>query len=385
MASSEDITDAIVNPDAFRFPPHAEDEFAFEQSWAEFKTTTADLFLTSSLRSKAGVRDVIHLPEGVSPSRSTADPPSEQRWGESNAGDISHLNVLITRNLQAGSSRLVMLDGFAAWVEIQVTLEMFHAICTLNQVSPFYLKLVTGLGSQRLSSDENSIACYSRFSPTSISKEPGFNNSKGNTGQDWVTAELCYNVFHFEHDGPIIDGPWSSRHSVLHHKYCFASNRSCWIIIQTPLLFSKRFKRGKLFTTTHPMSLHIRYLDASIACWRAYLAHIAYNLDDLNEEVSSTKHGAEDEINVSVNEQLEPLRERLHHSHSLLVSTLNTLATVSRHESVLIKKANLSESVHNDFQHEIQILTNEVQLYVKTTEKLLVLSENIKLMVHRTV
>ncbi|KAL2867633.1 uncharacterized protein BJX67DRAFT_80902 [Aspergillus lucknowensis] len=380
MKSSEDLTDTTVNPDAFKFCPHAEDEFAFEQSWAEFKTIAADLFLTSSLRSQAGIRDVIHLPEGASPSRSAADPLADERWGESHAWDIGHLNDLITRNMQCGSSRLVMLDGFAALGEIQVTLEMFHAICALNQVSPFYLKLVTGLGSKRPSSDENFMACYSRFSSTSISKESGFNNSKGKAGQDWLAAELCYNVFHFEHDGPMIDGPWSSRHSVLYHKYCFASNRSCWIIIQTPLLFSKRFKPGKLFTTTHPMSLHIRYLDASIACWRAYLAHIACNLDELNEEVSTTKHGAEGEINASVNEQLEPLQERLHHSHAVLTSTLNTLATVSRHENVLVEKANLSASVHTGFQHEIQILTNEVQLHVKTTDKLLVLSENIRLM-----
>lgn len=57
-----------------------------------------------------------------------------------------------------------ILDRFNSWSRINITLEMFKALCTFDQVMPRFLNLISGFGRKTKSTDEDYMVYYRQFS-----------------------------------------------------------------------------------------------------------------------------------------------------------------------------------------------------------------------------
>jgi hypothetical protein len=102
-----------------------------------------------------------------------------------------------------------------------------------------------------------------------------------NEKTDKLTQDLCYNIRHFERHGRELEDPWSCRQSAIHQKLNIDTRQSSWLVIMPPVSFTSGLKGCKTNDTSHPMSLHIRYLATGLACWREYLNYISERLKAL--------------------------------------------------------------------------------------------------------
>ena len=102
------------------------------------------------------------------------------------------------------------------------------------------------------------------------------------------TADLCYNVRHFELHERDLEDPWSCRQSAIHQKYYFSAGCSNWIIVQPPKLFLSTLEGIESDKIVHPMGLHVLYIAAAMANWRSYLNYITEKLTQLVIEYSPT-------------------------------------------------------------------------------------------------
>lgn len=80
-------------------------------------------------------------------------------------------------------------------------------------------------------------------------------------------------------------------------------------------------------------------------------------------------------------QQLHQVQQRLHHTRSILTNTLRTVSAIKIHAEDLAQAYNLSASTQDGFQRELRSLSGELKNYQETTQKLLSLANNIRLMV----
>ncbi|KAF2650289.1 hypothetical protein K491DRAFT_720887 [Lophiostoma macrostomum CBS 122681] len=245
---------------------------------------------------------------------------------------------------------------------------------------PHFLKIILGFGKKMSSRDENFMASYTHLSDPmkeSELKEDGFEE---NLHRDTATSHICYNVRHFERHGRELDDPWSCRQSAIHQGYSFGTRQSRWIVVQPPVVFLSNLSKRRFNNTSHPLDLHIQYLNTATAEWREYLNHIAEKLKLLDEVVAIFKPYGEFGLDFSSKQQIHNLRRKLFYAQSILANTLDILKTIGSHEKTVARMIGLPPSVRDRFQREIQNLARELRNYMRTTRELLDFSDAIRLM-----
>lgn len=101
-----------------------------------------------------------------------------------------------------------------------------------------------------------------------------------------VFVGLCYNIRHFERHGRNTANPFSCRQSAIHQTYSFYSKTSSSVVIHAPVSFRKGIEDTEFKSFSHPLSVHLEYLDAGLMNWRDYLT---YHADKLQAIVSHTR------------------------------------------------------------------------------------------------
>ncbi|KAL2815795.1 hypothetical protein BDW59DRAFT_153601 [Aspergillus cavernicola] len=328
---------------------------------AEFHSKLSDLFIPERQGCRVDVVDVVPA-TGV-------DADDKAQVNEYAISSMEELVSVLNQSSPSGSSRTFLVHRVNSWSRMNVTYDMFHAICASIRTAPEFVKLVMGLGRKLGSSDEDFMACYSRFSMPDT------------TSQTYDQAcDICYNIRYYERHGRELEDPWSCRQSAIHQTYPFSSKQSSWLVIQSPTAFTLDVRDAQARTTTaaaHPMSPHIQYLAAGNAGWRGYLNYIADRLKSLDEEVAVCKRYGEFGVDFSSKQSINLLRRKLRHAAAILASTLETLGTLRSHEATMARTLDLRVSLHEGFQRELQNLSSELRNYLQTARKLLSLSDDI--------
>ncbi|KAI1074716.1 hypothetical protein F5B20DRAFT_562757 [Whalleya microplaca] len=342
-----------------------------EPFWVEFEAKLPSLFLSSG-DCKVEIVEIPPLKQPLLASKLDGQ-SSVVQWVSS----LDGLNSALNKGLGPAFSRLFILGRLNSWSPIDITVEMFLTIYIFNHITPHFLKLVMGLGSKLSSQDEDFMSCYSQFSTQGQDQIP-CNNVDAKTNRNYkLSADLCYNIRHFERHGRPLEDPWSCRQSAIHQKYNLSTDQSNWIVIHPPLRFAASFKRNVTSGVTHPMDVHIHYLSAGVVYWRDYLNYIAGRLKGLDEEITIFKPYSEFEVNFSSKQQVHYIQQKLHHARSILANTSNTIKTISKHEETVAKMCNLPLSVHQVFQRELHNISNELGSHKQTARKLLSSSQDI--------
>ncbi|KAL2870915.1 uncharacterized protein BJX67DRAFT_210551 [Aspergillus lucknowensis] len=338
---------------------------------ADFNSKLPDLFFPDSQACKVRVVDVIPTPSNET---TGVDYLERGQVVEYTASNLEEVTSILNRPSRVGCSRTFIIRRTNSWSRMNITYAMFHAICAATRTSPHFLKLVLGLGRKRSYTDEDYMACYSRFP-----------NSSGNSNEEDGTCDVCYNIRFYERHGRDLEDPWSCRQSAIHQTYASLSKESSWLIIQPPTAFTPAIKQSgtdgsemHIPTAGHPMNPHLEYLAASMAGWRGYLNYIGDKLKGLDEEVAIAKRYGEFQVDFSSKQAIHLLRRKLHHAAAILENSLSTIATLGSHADVMARKANLALQIHDDFQRELQNLAGELRNYLHTTQKLLRCSDDIR-------
>ncbi|KAI0848761.1 hypothetical protein F5Y00DRAFT_262229 [Daldinia vernicosa] len=123
--------------------------------WKDFESKLPDLFVDDTTQSRVGVatahKDEIHW----------VSTPEE-----------------LFATLGNGVPTLLILNRYNSWSRIDITLEVFGAICNLAGITPFFLHFVVGMGLKFSSKDEDFMSCYSTF----ISEKKRLVSSLNGTG-----------------------------------------------------------------------------------------------------------------------------------------------------------------------------------------------------------
>ncbi|KAI2626054.1 hypothetical protein GGS26DRAFT_563097 [Hypomontagnella submonticulosa] len=303
--------------------------------WKGFESKIPDLFVDDATESKVGVvtveRDQVH--------------------------PVSTPEELCTI-LGKGVPTLLILNRYNSWSRIDVTIELFSAICHLAGITPFFLHFVIGLGLKFSSKDEDFMSCYSTLSRTEIPVD-----------SQWG---ICYNIRHFERHHRDLEDPWSCRQSALHQSFSTASGQPTWVIIQPPEVFDLIVD-----SATHPMTLHLRYLHAALVNWREYLDFFAERFKVLNQQIAIPNPYKKFKIDFSHEQHLHNHRGKLHHARSILTNTKNIIDVIAEHESAVTRKQDLSPAIHDDFQRELRNISQEVDNYIETSHRLLHISDDL--------
>ncbi|KAI1460048.1 hypothetical protein F4805DRAFT_13777 [Annulohypoxylon moriforme] len=245
--------------------------------------------------------------------------------------------------------------------------------CHLAGITPFFLHFVVGMGLKFSSKDEDFMSCYSTF----ISEDNYMVSSLNNKVETRCDSlwEICYNIRHFERHHRDLEDPWSCRQSALHQSFSTVSKQPTWVIIQPPETFDL-----SLESIPHPMTLHIRYLHSALANWREYLDSFAQKFKLLNQQIAFPNPYKKFKIDFSHEQRLHNYREKLHDTRCILANTRNTINTIAEHEYAVSENLNLSPAVHDDFQRKLRNISREVDNYIEISEKLLHVSEDLRLM-----
>ncbi|KAI8630293.1 hypothetical protein F5Y19DRAFT_429563 [Xylariaceae sp. FL1651] len=271
--------------------------------------------------------------------------------------------------MESGVSTLLILDRYNSWAKIDTTIEGFSVICNLADITPFFLHFVVGMGVKFSSKDEDFMSCYSTFSSEENCQTP-------RPGTQCVSVRaICYNIRYFERHARDLEDPWSCRQSAIHHSFLAVSGRSTSVVIQPPEAFDLIVD-----STSHPMSLHIRYLHAAIANWREYLDSFAQRFNILNQQIAIPKPYQKFKINFSHEQHLHYLRGKVHHARNILINMRNTISLIADHELSIAREQNLCLDIHEDFQRKLRNISREVENYIETAHKLLYMSDDLKSM-----
>ncbi|KAI0550438.1 hypothetical protein F4679DRAFT_542383 [Xylaria curta] len=314
--------------------------------WKCFESRLSELFVDSEDESRIGV---------------VIEKEDRAHW-------VSSLEE-VCRTIEGGMSTLIIFNRYNSWSRIDITAEAFSMICDHARITPFFLHFVVGMGAKFSSNDEDFMACYSTF--LSEEDRPA---SKPETrgGSLWA---ICYNIRHFERHNRDLEDPWSCRQSALHHSFMPISKKSVWVTIQPPEVFDLTIR-----SSTHPMYLHVQYLQAAIANWREYLDSFAQRFKVLNQQIAIPNPYRKFKINFSHEQHLHLLKGKLHHARTILVNTKNTFNVIVEHECLVAREQNLSLTVHEEFQRRLRNISCEVDTYIETTYKLLCISDDLKSM-----
>ncbi|KAL8998433.1 MAG: hypothetical protein Q9188_006097 [Gyalolechia gomerana] len=263
---------------------------------------------------------------------------------------------------------------------------MFKALCTNDQITPQFLRFIFGLGKTVTSFDEDYMASYHEIYAREEGRSEAAEKRNGDRkhgNDEKLRAEfydLCYNIRHFELHGRELEDPWSCRQSAIHQKYYFTNNRSNWIIVQPPVLFSIALKGLGPVQMAHPMGLHVWYLTAAMANWRPYLNYITERLTEMDRKVSFPKPFREYEVNFSFSQQIHVLRQKLNHARYILENTQDTLASIKSHAQKVVQSSNLPTLETESLQYRLENVSSELCNYLSITCKLLRFSQDIRLM-----
>ncbi|KAI0903224.1 hypothetical protein F4823DRAFT_619500 [Ustulina deusta] len=314
--------------------------------WESFESKILDLFVDDADESRVGI--------------ATAE-KGQALW-VSNPEELCDIT-------KGGMPTLLILNRYNSWSRIDITIEGFSVVCNLADITPFFLHFVVGMGAKFSSKDEDFMSCYSTFS-----SEDNRQASSTETQGDSLWA-ICYNIRHFERHGRDLEDLWSCRQSALHHSFLTVSGRSTWVVIQPPEAFDLTVD-----STSHPMSLHLRYLHAAIANWREYHDSFAQRFKVLNQQIAIPNPYQKFKINFSHEQHLHHLRGKLHHARNILFNMRNTFGVVAEHELSVAREQNLCLAIHDDFQRTLRNISREVENYIETTHKLLCISDDLKSM-----
>ncbi|KAL2811839.1 hypothetical protein BJX63DRAFT_397920 [Aspergillus granulosus] len=368
------VPDPSVNPRPGT-PPITPGSYFFEHGpgaiIADFNSKLPDLFFPESQACKVRVVDIVPAPGNET---TGVDYPEKGQVIEHTVSNIEEVTSILNRPSLAGCSRTFIVRRTNSWSRMNITYTMFHALCASTRTSPHFLKLVLGLGRKRSSTDEDFMACYSRFS-----------SSSGKSQEDDGACDICYNIRYYERHGRDLEDPWSCRQSAIHQAYNSISKESGWLVIQPPTAFTSAIKQSGtdgsemcVPTAGHPMNPHLKYLTASMAGWRGYFNYISARLKGLDGEVAISKRYGEFQVDFSSKQDIHALRCKLHHAATILENSLSTIVTLGSHGDTMAKKANLPLQIHEDFQRELQNLSGELRNYLHTTQKLLKYSDDIR-------
>jgi len=82
-----------------------------------------------------------------------------------------------------------ILHRLNSWSRIDVTVEMFQAICILNRITPQFLKFVLGLGRKFSSWDEDFMTCYDHILFSNKAETSRINQGKKGTEDNGAGGE----------------------------------------------------------------------------------------------------------------------------------------------------------------------------------------------------
>ena len=72
-----------------------------------------------------------------------------------------------------------------SWSRMKITVQMFKALCTFDQITPHFLKIVFGFGRKLSSSDESYMTCYCKLSTKANGEtSEGKNNEERHSGRE---------------------------------------------------------------------------------------------------------------------------------------------------------------------------------------------------------
>ncbi|KAI1119109.1 hypothetical protein F5Y14DRAFT_460409 [Nemania sp. NC0429] len=293
--------------------------------WNHFESKLPDLFVNDTNSSRVGVVVAEATVQWVS--------TSEELSGA----------------IEEGVSTLFILNRYNSWSKIDITCETFSTLYDRARITPFFLHFVIGMGDKSSSKDEDFIACYSTF-----------------------LTEVNCRASSAEADS---GSHWGNDPSAVHHSFLPTAKHSAWVVIQPPQGFEPTVR-----STTHPMYLHIRYLQEAIANWREYLEYFSETFRRLNEPLAFPNPYSKFKIDFLHEQRLHILRGKIHHAQTILINTKNTFSIIAEHERSVAQQQSLSTASHENFQRELRNISGEVDTYIATTHKLLCTAHDLKSM-----
>jgi hypothetical protein len=100
-----------------------------------------------------------------------------------------------------------------------------------------------------------------------------------------------------------------------------------------------------------------------------------------DHELAIYKPYAEFKLDFSSKQRIHNLRQKLHHAHTILLNTVDIVVAVGAHEEKLFKTHGIETSFHEAFQQDILNISGEVRNYARIAQKLLDVSDNIRMLV----
>ncbi|KAI0549993.1 hypothetical protein F4679DRAFT_544427 [Xylaria curta] len=354
------------------FPRDVLRNLEVEPFWLDFVTRIPELFSANDNYRVGALNENLRSSDGAQKHTSDAAQYCEKDSAIKLISSLEELNAFLNQS-SSPPSRAFIINRYNSWSRMDISIEMFQVLYTAAHIMPQFLKIVMGMGRKMGSRDESFMNCYTRR----ISQK-GRRQSEQEADKE-STLGICYNIRHFECHGRSLEDPWSCRQTAIHHSYNKDNNRSDWIIIQPTQRFTGSF-RGEYLNSHHPMDLHLHYLSMGVANWREYLNYLSNNLKELNEEIVISKPYREYGIGFTSRQRVHALRLKLHHAHSILANTLSIIKAIRAHENTAADLCNLSVSIHQDFQRELDNIVSELNNHKQTVQEQLSVSQDIGLM-----
>ncbi|KAJ0108127.1 hypothetical protein J7T55_007246 [Diaporthe amygdali] len=316
-----------------------------------------NVFLTEPAQSKVEI--VLYSFRSTTPS----DISGQRRQQPVLVAHPQVLRTLLSGDDARSCSRIMMIHRLNSWSRIDVTADMFQAICDLDKVMPCFLKIVRGFAKKSRSHDENFMACYSQLH---LSSRPrSCMNSDCTTPMPQGTKEgissICYNIRYFERHGRALDDPWSCRQSAIHVKVSISTRKASSVIVQAPEEFHKEVSTVLDENHVHPLHIHLIYLSISLKTWRDYLNHIADRLRDLELEVSICKPYGEFGFSLSSKQYIHTLRHKLYHAQCILTNTLDTIRAIRAYAKKISALCDLPSTMQQAFEIRLENQANELR------------------------
>jgi len=185
-----------------------------------------------------------------------------------------------------------MISRRNSYTRPKISSEMFKKLCHFYQVFPKYFHSVFQFRERHCESEEYFCGgCYRHVREDERKNSMIFGTLKVNGCRSSIpdcTAEISYNIRHFEKHGRELADPWSSRQCSVYQNYFHRSNASIWILIQTPngtkCNLERLNKEGKGSSPAdHPMAIHLFLL---LSCEKNWGPYIGYLGDELSLMVS---------------------------------------------------------------------------------------------------
>lgn len=86
-------------------------------------------------------------------------------------------------------------------------------------------------------------------------------------------------------------------------------------------------------------------------------------------------------VDFSHEQQLQISRGKLSHALNILTNTRDTLRLISDHSKAMVRSKSIPAAEHTDFKRDLDNLSRDIQCYVRTSQKLLRMSDDLKSMV----